>query len=229
MKSTSNYGTLLKLFSEAFFTKRHCFRGSVWTSSDGYLKHLIQYADETKKTNAKKSLLFVHKLLQEISHHNVRTFHSPHTADSECVCVWKWIWLYLLYFLYLWSRVKPIYWHAMGCNITIANEHVFPKIMWIALIHGLKAIRQLTLNHHSLKKKNLAYWKTVAVFCVCDLLSMLMFSTFPAFNYVFVSQPSHSGIPLWPPCRISSILGIPLVYWWLDVWTFVLLANSLLK
>lgn len=148
---------------------------------------------------------------------------------SVCVCVWKWIWLYLLYFLYLWSRVKPIYWHAMGCNITIANEHVFPKIMWIALIHGLKAIRQLTLNHHSLKKKNLAYWKTVAVFCVCDLLSMLMFSTFPAFNYVFVSQPSHSGIPLWPPCRISSILGIPLVYWWLDVWTFVLLANSLLK
>lgn len=63
------------------------FRGSVWTSSDGYLKHLIQYADETKKTNAKKSLLFVHKLLQEISHHNVRTFHSSHTADSECVKV----------------------------------------------------------------------------------------------------------------------------------------------
>lgn len=196
MKSTSNYGTLLKLFSEAFFTKRQCFTGSVWTSSDGYLKHLIQYADETKKTNAKKSLLFVHKLLQEISHHNVRTFHSPHTADSECVCVWKWIWLYLLYFLYLWSRVKPIYWHAMGCNITIANEHVFPKIMWIALIHGLKAIRQLTLNHHSFRKKTwlterlLLYFVFVIYYpCSCfpHFLHLIMFLSLshPTLGYLF--------------------------------------------
>lgn len=115
---------------------------------------------------------------------------------SVCVCVWKWIWLYLLYFLYLWSRVKPIYWHAMGCNITIANEHVFPKIMWIALIHGLKAIRQLTLNHHSFLKKTwlterlLLYFVFVIYYpCSCfpHFLHLIMFLSLshPTLGYLF--------------------------------------------
>lgn len=66
--------------------------------------------------------------------------------------------------------------------------------------------------------------------CYCLLSLWFIVHTFLHLIMFFVSQPSRSGMPLWRPRRISSILVIPLVYLWLDVWIcFVLLAYSLFE
>lgn len=79
------------------------------------------------------------------------------------------------------SMAQPIYGHEIGYNLIVADES-----------NHFKKIFQRKIDSSFFKSKG------------CDLLSMLMFSTFPALNYVFVSQPSHSGLSLWPPCRISQ-------------------------